>query len=102
VCSSHTSRKKRPFTVGADFDQPRLQGVVLLIGDLVLDDDVVGGLDGLRPAGSPSPWHFELRVLPEAAKRSVAFEPASTAVPSFSCRCPTWISVMVISTFFVE
>jgi hypothetical protein len=38
----------------------------------------------------------------EAVKRSVAFEPASTAVPSFSFREFTWVSVMAVSTFVFE
>ncbi|SIJ34101.1 Uncharacterised protein [Mycobacteroides abscessus subsp. abscessus] len=39
--------EQRPFAVLADLDQPRLERVVLLIGHLLLEDEVVERLDRL-------------------------------------------------------
>jgi hypothetical protein len=37
--------EQRPFPVRAHLDQPGFERVELLVGDLVLHDDIVGGLD---------------------------------------------------------
>ncbi|MCY1226283.1 hypothetical protein D9M72_385100 [compost metagenome] len=38
-------KEERPFPVGAHLDKPGFECVVFLVGDLVLDDDVIGGFD---------------------------------------------------------